>query len=197
MNKTAYFKMAKTWAWVGFSVACTATFQHILSNKLSHNSFVPQYCEAQGFSIDNSAQACTLLLCVNSKDMFCHVLQLQHDYLLGNYPVGRDDAAQLAALQIFVEIGFMESPETLVYEGETLLADSYISFLNEHAFYHGLPISLAAHVLTGLSACFVFREWPTLLDRFLPKPVAMTRARRDWDGDILMRYHALVKVYAC
>lgn len=75
-------------------------------------------------------------------------VQLQHDYLLGNYPVGRDDAAQLAALQIFVEIGFMESPENSV-------------------------------------------DWPILLDRFLPKQVAMTRARRDWEGDILMRYHAL------
>lgn len=39
-------------------------------------------------------------------------LQLQHDYLLGNYPVGRDDAAQLSALQILVEIGFITSPES-------------------------------------------------------------------------------------
>lgn len=36
--------------------------------------------------------------------------QLQHDYIMGNYPVGRDDAAQLSALQILVEIGFMDSP---------------------------------------------------------------------------------------
>ncbi|KAM7274397.1 hypothetical protein ACFE04_029061 [Oxalis oulophora] len=34
-------------------------------------------------------------------------VQLQHDYMLGNYPVGRDDAAQLSALQILVEIGFV------------------------------------------------------------------------------------------
>lgn len=39
-------------------------------------------------------------------------LQLQHDYILGNYPVGRDDAAQLSALQILVEIGFVSSPES-------------------------------------------------------------------------------------
>lgn len=38
--------------------------------------------------------------------------QLQHDYVLGNYPVGRDDAAQLSALQILVEIGFVGSPES-------------------------------------------------------------------------------------
>ena len=29
-------------------------------------------------------------------------VQAQHDYLQGNYPVGRDDAAQLAALQMQV-----------------------------------------------------------------------------------------------
>jgi len=39
-------------------------------------------------------------------------MQLQHDYLLGNYPVGRDDAAQLCALQILVGIGFVNSPES-------------------------------------------------------------------------------------
>jgi hypothetical protein len=32
-------------------------------------------------------------------------VQAQHDYLQGNYPVGRDDAAQLAALQIQAEMG--------------------------------------------------------------------------------------------
>lgn len=32
-------------------------------------------------------------------------LQAQHDYLQGNYPVARDDASQIAALQIHVEAG--------------------------------------------------------------------------------------------
>jgi hypothetical protein len=41
-------------------------------------------------------------------------MQLQHDYILGNYPVGRDDAAQLSALQILVEIGFVDNPESCV-----------------------------------------------------------------------------------
>lgn len=41
----------------------------------------------------------------------CYV-QLQHDYILGNYPVGRDDAAQLSALQILVEIGYLVGPES-------------------------------------------------------------------------------------
>ncbi|XP_074560216.1 kinesin-like protein KIN-14I [Curcuma longa] len=41
-------------------------------------------------------------------------VQLQHDYMLGNYPVGRDDAAQLSALQILVEIGCIEHPDSSV-----------------------------------------------------------------------------------
>jgi hypothetical protein len=40
------------------------------------------------------------------------LLQLQHDYILGNYPVGREDAAQLSALQILVDIGFFGSQES-------------------------------------------------------------------------------------
>ncbi|XP_061355130.1 kinesin-like protein KIN-14E isoform X1 [Gastrolobium bilobum] len=39
-------------------------------------------------------------------------VQLQHDYILGNYPIGRDDAAQLCALQILAEIGFVSTPES-------------------------------------------------------------------------------------
>jgi hypothetical protein len=42
------------------------------------------------------------------------LLQLQHDYILGNYPVGREDAAQLSALQILVDIGYVGSPELSV-----------------------------------------------------------------------------------
>jgi len=38
-------------------------------------------------------------------------MQSQHDYMLGNYPVGRDDAMQLAALQILAEIGSVPNPE--------------------------------------------------------------------------------------
>ncbi|KAI5068842.1 hypothetical protein GOP47_0017187 [Adiantum capillus-veneris] len=38
-------------------------------------------------------------------------IQSQYDYLLGNYPVGKDDAAQLAALQILAEIGSVGNPE--------------------------------------------------------------------------------------
>lgn len=74
--------------------------------------------------------------------------QLQHDYILGNYPVGRDDAAQLSALQILVEIGFVGSPESCT-------------------------------------------DWNTLLERFLPRQIAITRARKEWELDILSRYRSM------
>uniref|UniRef100_A0A7N1A0X2 Kinesin-like calmodulin-binding protein n=1 Tax=Kalanchoe fedtschenkoi TaxID=63787 RepID=A0A7N1A0X2_KALFE len=74
-------------------------------------------------------------------------VQLQHDYILGNYPVGRDDAAQLSALQILVEIGFVDNPETCT-------------------------------------------DWTTLLERFLPRQIAITRAKGEWELDILSRYRS-------
>jgi len=37
---------------------------------------------------------------------------LQHDYILGNYPIGREDASKLSALQILAEIGFVRRPES-------------------------------------------------------------------------------------
>ncbi|CAL1409991.1 unnamed protein product [Linum trigynum] len=75
-------------------------------------------------------------------------VQLQHDYVQGNYPVGRDDAAQLSALQILVEIGYVGSPESCT-------------------------------------------DWTTLLERFLPRQIAITRGKRDWELDILSRYRSL------
>ncbi|KAJ1388898.1 Spindle pole body-associated protein Vik1/Cik1, microtubule binding domain [Sesbania bispinosa] len=76
-------------------------------------------------------------------------VQLQHDYILGNYPIGRDDAAQLSALQILAEIGFISTPESCT-------------------------------------------NWNSLLERFLPRQISMTRAKREWEFDILSRYHSLV-----
>ncbi|KAF4377674.1 hypothetical protein G4B88_006954 [Cannabis sativa] len=67
-------------------------------------------------------------------------VQLQHDYISGNYPVGRDDAAQLSALQILVEIGFIGTPESCT---------------------------------------------------FLPRQIAITRAKREWELDILSRYRSM------
>ncbi|KAH1266737.1 Kinesin-like protein KIN-14E [Glycine max] len=78
-------------------------------------------------------------------------VQLQHDYILGNYPIGRDDAAQLSALQILAEIGFVRRPESCA-------------------------------------------DWNSFLERFLPRQIAMTRARREWELDILSCYHSLAHV---
>ncbi|XP_024363319.1 kinesin-like protein KIN-14I isoform X2 [Physcomitrium patens] len=77
----------------------------------------------------------------------CYV-QSQHDYMLGNYPVVKDDAAQLAALQILVDIGPVSNPERTI-------------------------------------------DWPALLDGSLPKQIAITRAKRDWESNILNRYRAM------
>lgn len=79
--------------------------------------------------------------------MFVQLLyvQLQHDYILGNYPVGRDDAAQLSALQILAEIGYIDQPESN-------------------------------------------SEWASLLERFLPRQIAITRAKREWELDVISRY---------
>ncbi|KAK9164816.1 hypothetical protein Scep_000007 [Stephania cephalantha] len=75
-------------------------------------------------------------------------VQLQHDYILGNYPIGRDDAAQLSTLQIFVEIGYVSNPESCI-------------------------------------------DWTPLLERYLPRQIALTRAKRDWELDILSRYRLM------
>ncbi|KOM32029.1 hypothetical protein LR48_Vigan01g158500 [Vigna angularis] len=75
-------------------------------------------------------------------------VQLQHDYILGNYPIGRDDAAQLSALQILAEIGFLSTPESCT-------------------------------------------DWNSLLERYLPRQISMTRAKREWEYDIISRYCSL------
>ncbi|OIV94388.1 hypothetical protein TanjilG_25450 [Lupinus angustifolius] len=75
-------------------------------------------------------------------------VQLQHDYILGNYPIGKDDASQLSALQILAEIGFVRRPESCT-------------------------------------------DWNSFLERFLPRQIAMTRGKREWELDILSCYHSL------
>nr|GMC91386.1 kinesin-like calmodulin-binding protein [Ipomoea batatas] len=79
-------------------------------------------------------------------------VQLQHDYILGNYPVGRDDAAQLCALQILVEIGYVNSLESCT-------------------------------------------DWTSLLQQFLPRQIAITRVKREWELDIISRYQLMVKTF--
>ncbi|XP_074301759.1 kinesin-like protein KIN-14E isoform X2 [Silene latifolia] len=78
-------------------------------------------------------------------------VQLQHDYILGNYPVGRDDAVQLSALQILIEIGFVSHPQMCA-------------------------------------------DWISLLERFLPRQIAISRAQQDWEEDIVSRYQLMEKL---
>ncbi|GAB2279343.1 Kinesin-like protein KIN-14E [Dionaea muscipula] len=75
-------------------------------------------------------------------------IQLQHDYILGNYPIEREDAAQLSALQILVEIGFNGNIE-------------------------------------------LHTDWDMLLERFLPRQIAITQAKKEWELDILSRYRMM------
>jgi len=35
-------------------------------------------------------------------------------------------------------------------------------------------------------------EWISLLERFLPRQVAITRAKRDWELDIISRFQLMV-----
>lgn len=37
-------------------------------------------------------------------------------------------------------------------------------------------------------------EWTSLLERFLPRQIAITRAKRDWELDILSRYRVMVSL---
>ncbi|XP_020590993.1 kinesin-like protein KIN-14I isoform X2 [Phalaenopsis equestris] len=85
-----------------------------------------------------------------SDPKFLHLsyIQVQHDYLLGNYPSKRNYAAQLTALQILAEIGFEYNPESCVL-------------------------------------------WTSLLERFLPRQIAMRRAKRKWELDVLSQYNLL------
>lgn len=117
------------------------------------------------------------------------MLQLQHDYIMGNYPVGRDDAAQLSALQILVDIGFVGAPESC-----KLVFTLIISYLCLHFTF--LLSSICIHI--GIPTFFLFpdsnffSDWNSLLERFLPRQIAITRAKREWELDILSRYHSMV-----
>lgn len=57
-------------------------------------------------------------------------------------------------------------------------------------------VSLTAYSICTLISRYAFfavcRDWGALLDRCLPKQVSITRAKRDWEPDILSRYRALV-----
>ena len=123
------------------------------------------------------------------------VSQLQHDYIMGNYPVGRDDAAQLSALQILVDIGFVGTPESstlvflLIISSLCLYSTPFLCGIYKHRAY---PIVFLFPDSNLLRFIF-FSDWNSLLERFLPRQIAITRAKREWELDILSRYHSMVK----
>ncbi|XP_057858712.2 kinesin-like protein KIN-14I [Cryptomeria japonica] len=76
-------------------------------------------------------------------------IQSQHDYLIGNYPVERDDGVQLAALQILVEIGHVENHESLP-------------------------------------------DFSALVEHYLPRELASSRAKTEWEADVIAHYYTIV-----
>lgn len=39
---------------------------------------------------------------------------------------------------------------------------------------------------------FFLSDWTSLLERFLPRQIALTRARKEWETDVLSRYGSMV-----
>lgn len=109
--------------------------------------------------------------------------------------MGRDDAAQLSALQILVDIGFVGTPESC-----KLVSSLIISYLCLHFAF--ILYSICKHIGSPVFFLFsdsnllriiFFSDWNSLLERFLPRQIAITRAKREWELDILSRYHSMVK----
>lgn len=75
-------------------------------------------------------------------------LQARHDYLLGNYPVVRDDAAQMCALQLFAAHGatLAEGAEDFIREVEKHIAKQVL-VLDYSNHLHYISIDLAYRVL--------------------------------------------------
>lgn len=65
-------------------------------------------------------------------------LQARHDYLLGNYPVVRDDAAQMCALQMFAAHGatLTEGAEDFIREVEKHIAKQVLDVLCNNQFLY-------------------------------------------------------------
>jgi len=76
--------------------------------------------------------------------LVCIVMQAQHDYLAGNYPVVREDAAQMCALQMQAESGpaMLDSPDAL----ETAIE----RFVHKQVCAHCTPL----HHHVAISLCF-------------------------------------------
>ena len=71
--------------------------------------------------------------------------QAQHDYLSGNYPVVREDAAQMASLQMQAEAGscMLDAPE--------LVEGAVERFVTKQARRRALPAQRRAHALSRVA----------------------------------------------
>lgn len=65
----------------------------------------------------------------------------------------------------------------------------FYQFYNCHVFCV-ICLFLSTNGLT--STICSFSDWNSLLERFLPRQVALTREKRDWELDILSRYRLMV-----
>lgn len=61
-----------------------------------------------------------------------------------------------------------------------------IKIIEEFNFTNHYP-----HLIVEVIFC---SDWNSLLERFLPRQIAITRAKREWELDILSRYRSLVRV---
>ena len=111
-------------------------------------------------------------------------VQAQHDYLAGNYPVVREDAAQMCALQMQAEAGpsMLESPESLETAIERFIHKQVLpSNLVDPQTPQPLLTEAAWHIF-GVSGVDAFSVMVQVL---------MTRPRDEWRQDVSGRYKVL------
>lgn len=76
---------------------------------------------------------------------------------MGNYPVGKDDAAQMSALQILVDIGYVDGPESctsVFFFLDLLFVSNYATYFSSkfdlspvsYSFLLVLSLSMAEYV---------------------------------------------------
>ena len=81
----------------------------------------------------------------------CAVMQAQHDYLQGNYPVVREDASQMCALQMQADAG-----PTILDQSDGL--EPYLEkFIVRQVRYHSVTVTQVwSHFVTVTQAWYHF-----------------------------------------
>lgn len=117
-------------------------------------------------------------------------VQAQFDYLQGNYPVVRDDASQMCALQVQAESG-----PTLIDQEEvimTCIEKCVPSIMRAPA----ITLRPGCSCINNCASCvLVIASIPQRTEatwcRYITKAVLMTRPRDEWLMDVMGRYKAL------